>query len=107
MFLSRRREIHNGHPRTSRRLGRRTIRNGVIRFRPGLEGLEDRAVPAFIAPVDYAAGAGVTSAAVGEFNGDRLKDIAPVGNLSGRGVVQVLLYSGTGTFTPAASATTG
>ena len=57
--------------------------------RLGLEGLEDRTVPAFLAPVNLAAGASVTAAAVGDFNGDGFKEIVTAGTFSGGGRVTV------------------
>ena len=55
---------------------RATKRNTSSRFRPGLECLEDRAVPAFLAPASYAAGANPAGIAVGDYNGDGRADLA-------------------------------
>src|SRR5262249_16751409 len=67
--------------------------------RPGLEVLEDRTVPAFLAPVDYAVlAAFAVDAEAGDFNGDTVLDLATVGQ---DGVVNVLLGNPDGTFQPA------
>lgn len=44
--------------------------------------LEDRAVPAFLAPVNFATGASPTAVAVGDFNNDGRQDVAVVNDLS-------------------------
>src|SRR5438105_13477457 len=67
-------------------------------FQPLVEVLEDRAVPAFLAPVSTAAGVTANGTAVGDFNGDAIPDIVSVGNISGRGVISVNLGNGDGTF---------
>src|SRR5262245_21030704 len=46
--------------------------------RPNLEPLEDRSVPAFIAPVDYTVGADPIGMQAGDFNGDGIPDVATV-----------------------------
>ena len=87
---------------------RRPARRGrVARLLPRLENLEDRVVPAFMAPVDIAAGLAITSSAVADFNGDGFKDIVVSGSISGRGVVEVLLNNQNGTFTPQPMYNTG
>jgi hypothetical protein len=66
-------------------------------FRPGVENLEERAVPAFLAPADFAAGANPYGIAVGDFNGDGKSDMA-VANGNVAGSVSILLSNGDGTF---------
>ena len=78
---------------------RPAVRTKSVRVLPFLESLEDRAVPAFIAPVDVAAGLSITSSAVADFNGDGFKDIVVAGSISGRGEVEVILNNHDGTYT--------
>ena len=54
MFLPRLRELIHGKTRSSRRPSQRANRRVATRYRPGLEGMEDRTVLSFIAPVSYA-----------------------------------------------------
>ncbi len=70
-------------------------------YRPSLEVLEDRRVPAFVAPVDYAV-AGDIGMQAGDFNGDGILDLATAGG----GGVSVLLSNGDGTFQPARNTST-
>jgi hypothetical protein len=67
--------------------------------RLSVEHLEDRAVPAFLAPVDYPVGGSPQAVATGDFNNDTLLDLA-VGNGN---TVGVLLGNGDGTFRAAVS----
>src|SRR5262245_56158648 len=78
-------------------LGPRAVRKAAVPYRPSLEGLEDRALPAlaFHPAVAYAAGDGPLCVAVGDFNGDGKKDLATANERSG--TVSVLLGQG-GTF---------
>jgi hypothetical protein len=68
------------------------------RPRLAVEALEDRTTPGFLAPVTSPGGGG--SLAAGDFNGDRLDDIAFLG---GKNTVTVSLSQGDGTFRPSAS----
>ncbi|MFO0880995.1 MAG: VCBS repeat-containing protein [Gemmataceae bacterium] len=64
-----------------------------------LEALEDRAVPAFLAPAAYPTGANPAGIAVGDFNHDGRDDLAITSQTS-TGTVGVMLGSADGTFTP-------
>src|SRR4051812_43292957 len=105
MFFSRYLRSAEGQSRASRR--RRAARQGVVSCWLGIEGLESRTVPAFLAPVNLTTGASIVAAAVADFNGDGLKDIVTVGSVSGRGVVSVQLNHGDGTYTAGPGANTG
>src|SRR5207248_3033581 len=75
------------------------LRQGSLRavpHRPNLEVLEDRVVPAFLAPVSYAAGALPDAVVTADFNGDGKLDLA-VAN-AGSNDVSLLLGNGNGTF---------
>jgi hypothetical protein len=88
---------------------RRHRRRGPLRaatHRLNVEALEDRSVPAFVAPVDYTVGAYPIGMQPGDFNGDGIPDLAtvntePSGGGSVSGSVSVLLSNGDGTFQPA------
>jgi hypothetical protein len=61
-----------------------------------VEVLEDRIVPAFLAPVDYTVGLFPNDVKAGDFNGDRIPDLATAN--TGSDTVSVLLGNGDGTF---------
>src|SRR5690349_15221126 len=79
--------------------GQHSRRPRKARFRPRLEGLEERALLSFLAPADYGSAAGVNastdSVALGDFNGDGKLDVA-VANLLNFNV-SVFLNNGNGT----------
>jgi uncharacterized delta-60 repeat protein len=66
-----------------------------------VERLEDRALPSFLTPVNYATDANPRSAVVGDFNGDGVLDIAVVNGDSN--TVNVFLGNGDATFQAARS----
>jgi hypothetical protein len=76
-----------------------------IAFRPAVEGLEDRTVPAVFVPSTFAVGTAPISQAVGDFNGDGKADLAVVNQQSN--TVSVLLGNGDGTFQPKTDYATG
>jgi hypothetical protein len=69
------------------------------RYRPLAEILEDRLVPAFLAPTSYATGTNPAGIAVGDFNGDGKSDMAVASQVAA-GSVGVMLSNGDGTFAP-------
>jgi hypothetical protein len=71
-------------------------RGRSFRYRPVLMILEDRTLLSFIAGRSFAAGAGPTSVAVGDFNGDGIPDLAVANFYSAN--VSVLLGNGDGSF---------
>lgn len=64
-----------------------------------VEGLEDRFVPTFLAPVSYPAALGASGIAVADYNGDGKDDMAVV-NAGIAGSVSILASNGDGTFQP-------
>src|SRR5262245_21121767 len=73
--------------------------------RPSLEVLEDRCVPAFLAPVDYAVGPYPYAVVTADFNGDGRLDLATAN--WDRNYVSVLLGNGDGAFQDARNYATG
>jgi ribosomal protein L35AE/L33A len=93
------------HLGTTTRKSRRAARCAPAkRFRPQLEGLEDRVVPSFSPAVSYAAGSNPQTVVTADFNGDGTLDLA-VTNYSVN-TMSVLLGNAGGTFqSPLPSAT--
>jgi hypothetical protein len=73
--------------------------------RPSLEVLEGRSVPAFLAPIDYAAGSTPYGVVTADFNGDGKLDLATANYNSND--VSTLLGNGDGTFQAARNYATG
>jgi hypothetical protein len=91
--------------RGQRQLRRRGVRRAAT-HRPNLEVLEDRSVPAFLAPIYYATGASSNAVVTADFNDDGHLDLATANH--GSNDVSVLLGNGDGTFQSARIfATTG
>jgi Calx-beta domain-containing protein/VCBS repeat protein len=87
---------------------RQHARRGPLRpatHRLNVETLEDRSVPAFIAPVDYTVGASPIGMQAGDFNGDGIPDLATMNVGATEGSVSVLLSNSDGTFQPARNTT--
>ena len=76
------------------RLGRGRWRALLARLM--LETLESRVAPAFVGTLSYDAGTSPVSVAVGDFNGDRVLDLAVANH--GSNNVSMLLGNGDGTF---------
>jgi hypothetical protein len=70
-----------------------------------LELLEDRTVPSFLAPVDYAAGSHPQTVATGSFRNNGIQDLVVTNPTAD--TVSVLLGNGNGTFQAPLSLTTG
>src|SRR5262249_40740704 len=81
--------------RTQRDHRRRASRRAAT-HRPSLEVLETRSVPAFLAPIDYDAGASPSAVVTADFNSDGHLDLATA-NYNSNGV-SILLGNGDGTF---------
>src|SRR5262245_11105519 len=88
----------------------RKARSGAARKLPAttnlrLETLEDRSLPSFLAPVNYAVGTNPLAMASADFNGDGKLDLA-VANQQSNTVI-ILLGKGDGTFQAAQNYSTG
>jgi hypothetical protein len=81
--------------RLQRRANRRPM---AVRFGPILEGLEERMVLTYLAPITYPAGLSPAGVTIGKFNADASPDIAVVDQSSG--TVSILMGNGDGTFQP-------
>src|SRR5687768_10528721 len=79
-------------------------RRPATHARLAVEVLDDRTAPAFLAPVDYPAGANLQAVAAADFNNDAVPDLAVADS---GGIVRVLLGHGDGTFQPAITSPTG
>jgi hypothetical protein len=87
-------------PAPSRRFRRATRPAAPRLFRPAVEGLEVRDVPAFVAPVSYATGTTPAAVAVGDFNGDGRDDMAVASASVAGGTVGIMISNADGTFQP-------
>ena len=83
-------------PRAGQHKHRRRALHRAPTHRLHLEVLEDRCVPAFLAPIDYATGASSNAVVTADFNGDGHLDLATANH--GSNDVSVLLGNGDGTF---------
>ena len=101
LFASLKYPIANSPTRSTGPRARR--RRPVARLR--LECLEDRTMPSFLAPVNYAAGQGPTSVTSADFNNDHIQDLVVCNYQTS--TVSVLLGKGDGTFQAAQTFATG
>jgi hypothetical protein len=76
-----------------------------VTHRLKLEVLEDRIVPAFLAPVDYTVGDHPFDMKVGDFNDDSRFELVTANR--DNDTVSMLLGNADGTFRPAATSATG
>src|SRR5438876_655892 len=106
MFVSWIRRLFRQPSRTIRRATRSPKRRGPSFFRPGIEWLEQREVPAFLSPVSYPTGSNPAGIAVGDFNADGRDDMVVV-NQALAGSVAVLLGNADSTFQPAVNYSVG
>ncbi|MDB5352047.1 MAG: hypothetical protein JWN86_3294 [Planctomycetota bacterium] len=83
---------------SSRQRRANQTRRGTL-FGPRLEGLEERTVLTYLAPISYAVGTSPAGVTVGTFNADASPDLAVV-NQGAAGTVGILLSNGDGTFQP-------
>ena len=92
-------------PSRNERRHRRQRSKCIVTPRPRLESLEDRATPAFLAPVDYATGTQPYAVVAADFNNDTVLDLATA-NYSNN-TFSVLLGNVDGTFQPAVTSAAG
>lgn len=90
---------------TSSPARRRPIRRRRPASRLGVEALEDRRVPAFLAPVDYPSGTWPDVVLAADFNGDGVQDLAAATSYGSS--VSVLLGNADGTFQAPLNSATG
>jgi hypothetical protein len=76
--------------------GKAPTHQGQKKWKPVLEVLEERAVPAFLAGGDVPLGMNPKAVAVGDFNHDGISDLAVANTMSG--TISVFLGKGDGTF---------
>jgi hypothetical protein len=76
-------------------------------FRPQVERLDDRCLPAFVDPVSYAVGATPYDMVSGDFNNDGRPDLAVATSAYPSALVSVLLGNADGTFQPAVASAAG
>src|SRR5262249_61194897 len=81
-------------PRRGQRQHARRGSKRAATHRPNVEILEDRSVPAFVAPVGYPVGDGPINVEVGDFNNDGRLDLGT----ANYNTVSVLLGNADGTF---------
>jgi hypothetical protein len=96
-FNSVRRRTQRGQPLNPRR----KTAGGKL----SVEALEDRSMPSFLTPVNYAAGTNPQAIVTADFNGDGRLDLAVANSSSSN--VSVLLGNGDGTFQLAQNSATG
>ncbi|MFO0957419.1 MAG: FG-GAP-like repeat-containing protein [Isosphaeraceae bacterium] len=85
------------HPSAGRRQA--AAKRRAFRMGPLLEGLEDRKVLSYLAPVSYPVGTSPAGVAVADFDSNGIPDMAVV-NQAAAGTVSILLGNGGGTFQP-------
>src|SRR6266852_8819161 len=75
-----------------------TSRFRKTHYRPRVERLEERTLPSFSSPVNFAVGSRPNAIVAGDFNRDGRLDLVTANE--GDGTVSVLLGNGDGTFQP-------
>jgi Calx-beta domain/FG-GAP-like repeat len=90
---------------TSTPTRRRPVRRRPPASRLSLEALEDRSMPSFLGPVNYAAGTSPQAVVTVDFNNDGRLDVATANY--GSSNVSVLLGNADGSFQPAQNSATG
>jgi hypothetical protein len=105
MFLSWVRRLFDRPVKSYRRHGPVLPRRRSRATRPALEFLEDRTVPTFFTPTNFAVGTAPVAQVAADFNGDGKADLAVVNQQSN--TISVLLGNGDGTFQPKTDYATG